>query len=75
MDVKAFISNIPALYQRPVPFSMEGTPYLPSVCPGDTVDCVEIRTRPFSPANRTIKYYTSFDCPIVDKGSLIDLFA
>jgi len=74
MDVPAIISQLPTLYQRPVPLLRERMPYVPSVFPKDIVDRVEIRKGGLSSANTAIMLYSSFARPIIEKGLLIDLF-
>jgi hypothetical protein len=74
MDVQSSTSQLPALYQRPAPSLMESRPYVPSLYPEDIVDCIEIRTERISPAKTEVTHYVSFASPVIEKGSLIDLF-
>lgn len=73
MDVKPTISQLPTLYRGPSPLTGERMPRVPSVIE-DIVDCVEIRSGRFSPANTTAIRYVSFAAPVKEKGTLIDLF-
>jgi hypothetical protein len=74
MDVQSSTSRLPALYRGHVPSLSESMPYVPSLYPEDIVDCIEIRTERISPVKKPMTHYISVTSPIIEKGSLIDLF-
>jgi hypothetical protein len=75
MDIQASNSHLPALYQGSVILFRESMLYSPSLYHEDNVDYVEIREGRLSTAHPMVKNYASVAALVIERGTLIDLFA
>lgn len=75
MDIQRSTSHLPALYHGSAILFRESMPYSPSLYHEDNIDYVEIREEQLLTAQAIVMNYVSGAVLVIEKGTLIDLFA